>query len=148
MSYRLEWGRPCQELLAVRYWRRFDEAAAVREAAIEISVSDSSLLLRLVIYKASPNSALGIIDIEECFPDLGALRAWVPEARLPCSTLGSAAWRRDPAETERLGERLLASVRAVGDWGAQNGLLSEDAVRILCGTAAAHLEDGRPTATT
>lgn len=148
MSYRLEWVRPRSELHAVRRWRCFEEAAAVREAAIAILASDSSLMMRLVIFDASPDPGLGMVDVEECFPDLEALRGWLPGARLPCSTLGSAAWRFEPAEAERLGERLLASIRAVGDWGVQNGLLSEDAVCILCGTAAAHLEDGRPIGTT
>lgn len=148
MSYRLEWAPPRREPLAVQRWRCFEEAAAVREAAIAILESDLSLMVRLVIFDASPDPALGMVDVEESFPDLEALRGWLPEARLPCSVLGSVAWRFESAEAGRLGERLLASVRAVGDWGVQNGLLSEDAVRILCGTAAAHLEDGLPIGTT
>lgn len=147
MSYRLEWAPPHRELHAVRRWRCFEDAAAVRDAAIAILASDSSLMLRLVIFDASSDPRLGMVDVEESFPDLEALRGWLPEARLPCSTLGDA-WRFESAEAERLGERLLASVRAVGDWGVQNGLLSEHAVRILCGTAAAHLEDGLPIGTT
>jgi hypothetical protein len=148
MSYRLEWAPPCHELLAIRCWRGFDEAAAAREAAIAILESGASLLLRLVIFETSPDPRIGMVDVEESFPDIDALRMWLPEARLPCSTLGSVAWRFEPAEAVRLGERLLSSIRAVGDWGVQSGLLSEDAVGILCGTAAAHLEEGLPIGTT
>lgn len=148
MSYRLEWGHPCRELHAVRRWRCFDEAAAAREAAIGILESDISLMLRLVMFDVSPDPGLGMVDVEECFPDIDTLKMWMPEAGLPGSAVGPETWRFEPAQAARLGDRLLSSIRGIGNWGIQNGLLSDSAVRALCGTAAAHLEDGLPIGTT